>query len=142
MKIFIGSDHAGFSLKELLKPFLSQLHAEIRDVGTFSEDSMDYPDIAHSVAIAVQEGDADFGILLCGSANGVAISANKHANIRAALCWMPEIAALARAHNNANILCLPARFIDDIAAKNIVLAFIETSFEGGRHENRVAKINC
>ncbi|MFN5372320.1 MAG: ribose 5-phosphate isomerase B [Bacteroidia bacterium] len=142
MKIYIGSDHAGFLLKEQVKVYLTNLNADVTDVGTFSEESMDYPDIAHPVANAVLAGEADYGILLCGSANGVAISANKHAGIRAALCWLPEIAMLARAHNNANILCLPARFINQETAQNIVDDFLKTAFEGGRHEKRVAKINC
>ena len=142
MKICIGSDHAGFVLKEQLKIYLTQLNVEVIDVGTFSEESMDYPDIAHPVSDSILDGKADFGILLCGSANGVAISANKHAGIRAALCWLPEIAVLARAHNNANVLCLPARFISLEIAKQIVDDFLKTSFEGGRHEKRVAKINC
>lgn len=142
MKICIGSDHAGFLLKEQVKVYLTNFNAVVTDVGTFSEESMDYPDIAHPVANAVLAGNADFGILICGSANGVAISANKHAGIRAALCWLPEIAMLARAHNNANILCLPARFINQETAQNIVDQFLKTSFEGGRHEKRVAKINC
>ena len=142
MKICIGSDHAGFVLKEQLKIYLTQMNVEVFDVGTFSEESMDYPDIAHPVSDSILDGKADFGILLCGSANGVAISANKHAGIRAALCWLPEIAVLARAHNNANVLCLPARFIRLETAKQIVDDFLKTSFEGGRHEKRVAKINC
>ena len=142
MKICIGSDHAGFVLKEQLKIYLTQMNVEIIDVGTFSEESMDYPDIAHPVSDSILDGKANFGILLCGSANGVAISANKHAGIRAALCWLPEIAVLARAHNNANVLCLPARFISLETAKQIVDDFLKTSFEGGRHEKRVAKINC
>jgi ribose 5-phosphate isomerase B len=142
MKIYIGSDHAGFTLKEQVKVYLAHLNAELTDVGTFSEESMDYPDIAHPVANAVLDGKADYGILLCGSANGVAISANKHAGIRAALCWLPEIAVLARAHNNANVLCLPARFLNNETAKIIVDEFLKTAFEGGRHEKRVAKINC
>jgi ribose 5-phosphate isomerase B len=142
MKIYIGSDHAGFTLKEQVKVYLAHLNAELTDVGTFSEESMDYPDVAHPVANAVLDGKADYGILLCGSANGVAISANKHAGIRAALCWLPEIAVLARAHNNANVLCLPARFLNNETAKSIVDEFLKTAFEGGRHEKRVAKINC
>lgn len=142
MKIYIGSDHAGFMLKEKVKRYLAHLKAELTDVGTFSEESMDYPDVAHPVANAVTEGRADFGILLCGSANGVAISANKHAGIRAALCWLPEIAVLARAHNNANVLCIPARFLNEETAYEIVDGFLKTAFEGGRHEKRVAKINC
>ena len=142
MKIWIGSDHAGYTLKEQVKVYLDQMDAVLTDVGTYSEESMDYPDIAHPVANAVSNGDADLGILICGSANGVAISANKHVGIRAALCWLPEIATLARSHNNANILCLPARFIDTDTAKEIVDCFLQTPFEGGRHEKRVAKINC
>jgi len=142
MKIYIGSDHAGFTLKEQVKVHLAQMNADVTDVGTFSEESMDYPDIAHPVADAILDGKADFGILLCGSANGVTISANKHAGIRAALCWLPEIARLARAHNNANVLCLPARFISVESAHEIVDEFLNTNFEGGRHEKRVAKINC
>jgi ribose 5-phosphate isomerase B len=142
MKIYIGSDHAGFTLKEQVKDHLAHLNAELTDVGTFSEESMDYPDVAHPVANAVLDGKADYGILLCGSANGVAISANKHAGIRAALCWLPEIAVLARAHNNANVLCLPARFLNNETAQSIVDEFLKTAFEGGRHEKRVAKINC
>jgi ribose 5-phosphate isomerase B len=142
MKIYIGSDHAGFTLKEQVKVYLAHLNAELTDVGTFSEESMDYPDVAHPVANAVLDGKADYGILLCGSANGVAISANKHAGIRAALCWLPEIAVLARAHNNANVLCLPARFLNNETAQSIVDEFLKTAFEGGRHEKRVAKINC
>ena len=142
MKIWIGSDHAGYTLKEQVKVYLDQMNAVLTDVGTYSEESMDYPDIAHPVANAVSNGDADLGILICGSANGVAISANKHVGIRAALCWLPEIATLARSHNNANILCLPARFIDTDTAKEIVDCFLQTPFEGGRHEKRVAKINC
>ena len=142
MKIYIGSDHAGFTLKEQVKLHLAHLNEELTDVGTFSEESMDYPDVAHPVANAVLDGKADYGILLCGSANGVAISANKHAGIRAALCWLPEIAVLARAHNNANVLCLPARFLNNETALNIVDEFLKTAFEGGRHEKRVAKINC
>ena len=142
MKIWIGSDHAGYTLKEQVKVYLDQMNAVLTDVGTYSEESMDYPDIAHPVASAVSNGDADLGILICGSANGVAISANKHVGIRAALCWLPEIATLSRSHNNANILCLPARFIDTDTAKEIVDCFLQTPFEGGRHEKRVAKINC
>lgn len=142
MKIYIGSDHAGFTLKEQVKLHLAHLNSELTDVGTFSEESMDYPDVAHPVANAVLDGKADYGILLCGSANGIAISANKHAGIRAALCWLPEIAVLARAHNNANVLCLPARFLNNETALNIVDEFLKTAFEGGRHEKRVAKINC
>jgi ribose 5-phosphate isomerase B len=142
MKICIGSDHAGYILKEQLKAYLSGKGIELHDVGTFSENSMDYPDIAHPVAESVLNGSFNFGILICGSANGVAISANKHQGIRAALCWLPEIAKLARAHNDANIVCLPARFIDLESAEQIIDNFIGTEFEGGRHANRVAKINC
>jgi len=142
MKICIGSDHAGYTLKEQVKVYLSGKGIVLHDVGTFSENSMDYPDIAHPVAEFVLNGSSNFGILICGSANGVAISANKHQGIRAALCWLPEIAKLARAHNDANIVCLPARFIDLESAEQIIDNFIGTAFEGGRHANRVAKINC
>ncbi len=140
--IAIGSDHAGFEMKQhLLEKLRAQLR-EVKDFGTFSEDSVDYPDFAHPVAKAVAEGEFEVGILLCGSGQGVAISANKHANIRAALCWTPELAELSRRHNNANILCIPARFIDNKTAVEMVAAFFNHEFEGGRHERRVGKINC
>lgn len=140
LKIAIGADHAGFEYKEILKEFLARY--EIKDFGTHSLNSVDYPDFAHPVASAVEKKEADFGILICGSANGVAITANKHQGIRAALCWQNEIAALARQHNNANIVCIPARFMSIEAAKETVTTFLNTAFEGGRHSNRVNKISC
>jgi ribose 5-phosphate isomerase B len=139
--IAIGSDHAGFEYKTKLVSFLrDELGIALRDFGTYSADSVDYPDFAHPVATAVESDDYEWGILLCGSANGVAITANKHAQIRAALCWEPEIAKLARLHNNANILCIPARFVTLDAAKEMIKIFCQTAFEGGRHQGRVDKI--
>lgn len=140
LKIAIGGDHAGFEYKEVLKDHLSA--NEIKDFGTYSTDSVDYPDFAHPVALAVESGEFDFGILICGSANGVAITANKHQHIRAAICWENELAALARQHNNANILCIPARFVSTYLAKEMADTFLKTPFEGGRHEKRVDKISC
>lgn len=139
MKIIIGSDHAGFEMKEALKQWLHNQSVILEDVGCHSDQSVDYPDYAHAVAQKVESEDS-VGILLCGSANGVCITANKHKGIRAALCWNREIAVLARQHNDANIVCIPARFISIDEAKSIVEAFLNTSFEGGRHQNRVNKI--
>ncbi len=136
--IAIGSDHAGFDYKEVIKKHLSNYL--VKDFGTHSTDSVDYPDFAHPVASAVESGEFQLGILICGSANGVAITANKHAGIRAAICWKAEIASLARQHNDANILCIPARFISQEEATEIVETFLNTKFEGGRHQNRVNKI--
>lgn len=141
LKIAIGADHAGFEYKQALQELLSQTH-ETRDFGTYSADSVDYPDFAHPVANAVESGDFDLGILVCGSANGVAITANKHQGIRAAICWEEELAVLARSHNNANVVCIPQRFITLDEAKKIVQAFLTTDFEGGRHANRVNKMTC
>ncbi|EEI94023.1 ribose-5-phosphate isomerase B [Sphingobacterium spiritivorum ATCC 33300] len=140
--IAIGGDHAGFDYKKELIPFLQELGYEVKDFGTYSTDSVDYPDFAHPVASAVESKEFDKGILICGSANGVAITANKHQDIRAAICWLEEIAALARQHNDANIVCIPARFISPDLAKAIVKTFMTTDFEGGRHANRVNKISC
>jgi len=140
ISIAIGSDHAGFEYKELLREFLSAY--EVKDFGTYSAESADYPDFAHPVASAVEEGGYTLGILVCGSANGVAITANKHRGIRAAICWTEEIAELARLHNNANVLCIPARFVSTDAAKAITEKFIATDFEGGRHAVRVGKMSC
>lgn len=139
LKIAIGGDHAGFEFKTALAHIAG---ATIKDFGTFSADSVDYPDFAHPVALAVESGEFDFGILVCGSANGVAITANKHQGIRAAICWNEELAVLARSHNNANIICIPARFISIDEAQKIITAFLSTHFEGGRHANRVNKISC
>jgi ribose 5-phosphate isomerase B len=140
MKIAIGSDHAGFDYKNGVKDHLEKAGLQLVDHGTFSDASCDYPDYAHAVASAVEKGEADFGILICGSANGVCMTANKHAGIRAALCWEKEIAVLARSHNNANVICLPARFVSMEAALEMADVFISTAFEGGRHQNRVNKI--
>ncbi len=141
MKIAIAADHAGFEEKEKLKPFLDELGVEYNDLGTNSCDSVDYPDYAKKVGEAVAKGEAEEGILFCGSGTGMAISANKIHGIRAAVAWNPDIARLAREHNNANVLALPARFTSDDEAKNIVKAWFEAKFEGGRHERRVEKIS-
>ena len=138
----IGSDHAGFEFKAQLVNYLRDVKGvALRDFGTYSADSVDYPDFAHPVANAVESGEYAFGILLCGSANGVAISANKHAHIRAAICWENEIALLARKHNDANVLCIPARFVSIKLAVEMTDTFIDTAFEGGRHSLRVDKID-
>lgn len=140
--IAIGSDHAGYEYKEQLISFLEGKGMAFKDFGTHSLDSVDYPDFAHPVASEVEEGNAAFGILLCGSANGVAITANKHQGIRAAICWGEELAKLARQHNNANIICIPARFVREGDAEKMVSLFMTTPFEGGRHSRRVEKISC
>ncbi|WP_316735162.1 ribose 5-phosphate isomerase B [Pedobacter aquatilis] len=140
IKIAIGADHAGFEYKEILKTYLTDY--ELKDFGTHSSDSVDYPDFAHPVASAVESGAFTYGILLCGSANGVAITANKHQGIRAGLCWENEVASLVRKHNNANVLCIPARFVTEELAKEITTTFLTTDFEGGRHQNRVDKVSC
>lgn len=142
MKIAIGADHAGYDLKELVKQHLLDNAHHVLDFGTHGTASVDYPDYAHPTANAVETAQAEMGILICGSANGVAITANKHAGIRAALCWLPQIAELARQHNNANIICIPARFVSTQMALDMVDTFLSTPFEGGRHANRVAKIDC
>jgi ribose 5-phosphate isomerase B len=142
MIIPIGSDHAGFQTKQVLISFLTSLGYEVKDYGCFSEDSIDYPDYAHPVAQHIEATPGSLGILLCGSGNGISMTANKHQAIRCALCWTPEIAELARQHNDANIIALPARFITEEAAKEMVQVFLNTAFEGGRHANRVAKISC
>ena len=140
--IAIGSDHAGFEYKEDLISFLEAKGLLFQDFGTHNSESVDYPDFAHPVACAVEQGEASFGILLCGSGNGVAITANKHQGIRAALCWGEEIAKVAREHNNANIICIPARFVREGDVEKMVEIFLKTSYEGGRHERRVEKIAC
>lgn len=142
MKLSIAADHAGFSLKQQLIDYLSRRGYTLTDFGTHSEESMDYPDVAHPLASSVENGEAELGILICGSANGVAMTANKHQGIRAAICWQENIAALARQHNNANVLCLPARFISTEEAIQITERFLNTSFEGGRHQKRVEKMHC
>jgi ribose 5-phosphate isomerase B len=142
LPIALGCDHAATDYKNALKEFLIAGNYQVHDLGTNSNDSVDYPDYAHPVAAMVENHEAAFGILLCGSANGVAITANKHAGVRAALCWQREIAELARAHNNANVLCLPARFTSFNQCKEMLQVFMETPFDGGRHETRIKKINC
>ncbi|HEY0029357.1 MAG TPA: ribose 5-phosphate isomerase B [Bacteroidia bacterium] len=140
MKIAIGSDHAAFQLKEKLKPYLQSKGYEIKDFGCYSEERADYPDFAHPVANSVASGECDFGLLMCGSGNGINMTANKHKGIRSALCWNAEIAELARQHNDANILTLPARYITEEEAKKCIDKFYATAFEGGRHADRVKKI--
>lgn len=141
MKIAIGSDHAGFEYKEMLKEYLSRNY-EVKDFGAHSLDSVDYPDFAHPLASSVENKESTFGVLVCGSANGVAITANKHQGVRAAISWQNEIAALARQHNNANVICIPARFVSQELANEMCDTFLTTEFEGGRHALRVNKINC
>lgn len=142
MVIYIGSDHAGYELKEFIKENLNVENVNWQDKGTFSSDSVDYPDFAHAVAQEVSQDNKGLGILVCGSANGVAITANKHQKVRCAIAWTQEIAQLAREHNNANILALPARFISSDDGVRIVKAFLSASFEGGRHGRRVDKMPC
>ena len=142
LPVAIGSDHAGFEYKEDLISFLEGKSLSFKDFGTYSKDSVDYPDFAHPVADAVANGECAFGILICGTANGVAITANKHQSIRAAICWGEEIAKLVRQHNDANIICIPARFVREGDAEKMVNTFIGTQFEGGRHASRVSKIAC
>jgi len=141
MKLAIGCDHAGFELKEQVLAYLRESY-EIKDFGTYNNDRVDYPDFAHQVANAIENKEYQFGILICGSANGISMAANKHQNIRAAVCWNEEITDLARKHNDANIISLPARFINEELAKKCIDIFLSTSFEAGRHENRVNKISC
>jgi ribose 5-phosphate isomerase B len=141
-KIAIGADHAGFELKEKVTEYLKRSGFEYKDYGTYSSESADYPDFSHPVASAVENKESDLGILICGSGNGVAITANKHQGIRAAICWLEELASLARQHNDANVLCLPARYISSDLAMKIIDKFLNSSFEGGRHERRVKKIAC
>ena len=140
--IAIGCDHAGFEYKTALVKFLSEKGYQVKDFGTFSADSVDYPDFAHPTANSVESGESCFGILLCGSANGVAITANKHQHIRAGLCWENDVAVLVRKHNNANIICIPARFVALALAEQMIEIFMTTDFEGGRHATRVNKIPC
>lgn len=140
--IAIGSDHAGYEWKEHIISYLEGKDLTFEDFGTHSADSADYPDFAHPVAKAVEGGNYAFGVLVCGSGNGVCITANKHQGVRAALCWDDEIASLARKHNNANIICIPARFVSETVAQEMVDVFMSTDFEGGRHTGRVGKIAC
>lgn len=142
MPIAIGSDHAGYEYKQQIIDWLNHNDFKLIDFGTNSLESVDYPDFAHPVALSVEKQEAAFGILLCGSANGVAITANKHQNIRAGLCWNSEVAKLTRQHNNANIICIPARFVALETAIDMIKIFMQTSFEGGRHKTRTDKISC
>ncbi|MEN2280603.1 ribose 5-phosphate isomerase B [Algoriphagus sp. SE2] len=141
-KIAIGGDHAGFEYKAKMIDKLVSLGYEVKDFGPFSDASVDYPDYVHPLSSAIEAGEYEFGIVICGSGNGVAITANKHQGIRAALCWNEGLAALARMHNNANVLALPARFITYELAEKLAEIFLTTEFEGGRHQNRVNKIAC
>lgn len=140
--IAVGADHAGIDYKNAVKDFLEKKGFAVKDFGTYSTDSVDYPDFAHPVATMVENNEAAFGILFCGSANGVAITANKHQSIRAGLCWNNDVAKLVRKHNNANVICVPARFVALSLAIEMIENFMQTEFEGGRHANRVEKISC
>lgn len=139
-KMVIGCDHAGFPYKDKIINLLRERQIAVQDFGTHSAESVDYPDFVHPVAQSVERKEADLGIVLCGSGNGVAMTVNKYAGIRAAICWLPELASLARQHNDANILALPIRFISEEEALSIVDAFLKAEFEGGRHARRVGKI--
>ncbi len=141
-KVAIGCDHAGFPYKDSIKALLAGKGVEVTDYGTNSLDSVDYPDFIHPVASDVEQEKVELGIILCGSGNGASMTANKHQGIRAALCWTNEIAALARQHNDANILSLPVRFVSEAEAHEMVMTFLSTEFEGGRHARRVGKIAC
>jgi ribose 5-phosphate isomerase B len=141
-KIAIGGDHAGFEYKAKLIEKLNSLGYAVKDFGPSSDASVDYPDYVHPLSLAIESGEYELGIVICGSGNGVAITANKHQGIRAALCWNEELAALARQHNNANVLALPARFISYELAEKLAETFLATDFEGGRHQGRVSKIAC
>ena len=141
-KIAIGCDHGGFAYKDVIIEMLKEKGIEVMDFGTDSPASVDYPDFVHPVAENVEKGNVDLGVILCGSGNGAAMTANKHQGIRAALCWAEDLAALARQHNDANIISIPARFVTKVLALRMVDIFISTEFEGGRHERRVEKISC
>lgn len=139
-KVGLCSDHAGFALKEYIKQLLTARGLEFEDFGTHSSASCDYPDFAHPLALAVEAGEVYPGIAVCGTGNGISMTLNKHRDIRAALCWNPEIAALCRAHNDANVLVMPGRFISNEEAEKVVDTFLHTPFEGGRHQRRIDKI--
>lgn len=141
-KIGLAADHAGFELKEYVKTWLTANGFEYTDFGTNSTDSCDYPDFAHALANAVEAGECEIGVAVCGSGEGITMTLNKHQGIRAALCWMPEIAHLAKQHNNANVLSMPGRFISTEVAAEILKEFFSTKFEGGRHQKRIDKIPC
>ena len=142
LPIAIGADHAGVAYKDAAVAWLKEKGFAVSDFGTHGQSSVDYPDFAHPTALAVENGTAAFGILFCGSANGVAITANKHQGVRAALCWQQDIARMARLHNNANVICMPARFVALPYALEMLETFMNTAFEGGRHTSRVEKIGC
>ena len=142
LKIAVASDHAGFERKQVILKYLQEQGIEFKDFGAFSAESSDYTDFAHPLAEGVANGEFKKGITLCGSGNGINMTANKHQGIRSAICWLPEIAKLARMHNDANVCALPARFITDEEAIEIVKIFLETDFEGGRHIKRINKIPC
>jgi len=142
MKVAIGCDHAGYELKDHLIEQLRSKDIEVNDHGTNGPDSVDYPDFGHAVCKEVESNDVDFGILICGTANGMTMTANKHAGIRCGLCWEPEIAALTKQHNNANVIALPARFLSLEKGWDIVEAYINATYEGGRHQRRIDKIAC
>jgi len=140
--IAIGCDHAGYPYKDAIVKMLDEKGYTVLDFGTHNLDSVDYPDFAHPTANSIESGEADLGVLLCGSGNGISITANKHQHIRAALCWQKEIAELARLHNDANVISLPVRFISESMALDMVSTFVTTEFEGGRHARRVGKMPC
>jgi ribose 5-phosphate isomerase B len=140
MKITIGGDHAGFEYKEVVLALLKKAGHQVTDFGPFDVNSVDYPDFAHPVGKSIDTGEADLGIVICGSGNGVCMVVNKYKNVRGALCWNKELTSLARTHNNANVLCIPARFVSLTMAKAMVKIFLNTNFEGGRHQKRVEKI--
>ena len=142
MKVSIGSDHAGFDLKSELIKYLGSKGAQVIDKGCYSNDRADYPDHGHAVANSVSTGESNFGIVICGSGNGINMSVNKHKGIRSALCWMPEIASLAKQHNNANVIELPARYLSTEEAIACLDAFMSAEFEGGRHQGRIDKIDA
>lgn len=142
LHIAIGADHAGYQLKTQVKEWLAPLVEVLKDLGTNSEESVDYPDFAHAVSGEVEKGNYDMGILICGSGIGVDMTANKHQGIRSALCWNKDIGKLAKSHNNANVICLPGRFITFEEAKEILEVYFNTKFEGGRHSKRINKISC
>ena len=140
--IAIGCDHAGFDYKIEIVKYLNSKGLQVTDYGTYSSGSVDYPDFAHPTASSVENGETAFGILICGSANGVAITANKHPKVRAALCWQKDVSEITRKHNNANIICLPARFVSLSYCIDMIEIFMQTQFEAGRHQNRIDKITC
>ena len=142
LPIAVGCDHAGFEYKTKIVPWLNQKGWQVNDFGTYAPDSVDYPDFVHPVAISIEKNESAFGILICGTGNGVCMTANKHQGIRAGLCWATDVAKLIRQHNNANIICIPARFAALATAQDMIDAFMATEFEGGRHQNRINKMAC